>query len=58
MAKVGDKNVFGMKVQAVDGPMLELVCDVCKEVGFAPVSEFNSTRCGSAKCGSTQGRNE
>jgi len=58
MAKPGDKNVFGMKVASRDGDMLELVCGLCGEVGYAPIAEFNSTRCGSAKCASTQGRNE
>lgn len=58
MAKPGDKNVFGMKVVGHDGNMLELVCEHCQGVGYASAAEFNSTRCGSAKCASTQGRNE
>jgi hypothetical protein len=58
MVRVGDKNAFGMKVRAIDGRFLDLECAVCKTVGSVLASEFNSTRCGSATCGSTQGRNE
>ena len=58
MVKAGDKNVFGMKVVQQNGRMLDVVCEVCHEVGSVPAGEFNSTRCGSAKCASTQGRNE
>jgi hypothetical protein len=58
MVKLGDRNVFGMTVRAIEGRDLTLECDICKTVGYAPVREFNSTRCGSTKCGSTQGRNE
>lgn len=58
MAAVGATNIFGMQVLAVDGRMLNLRCPVCHETGLVPVAEFNSTRCGSAKCASMQGRNE
>ncbi len=58
MAAVGETNLFGMQIRAIDGRMLELRCPVCHETGFVPVAEFNSTRCGSAGCASMQGRNE
>lgn len=58
MALAGEKNVFGMKVVAKNGSMLDVECELCHEVGSVPAGEFNSTRCGSAKCASSQGRNE
>jgi len=58
MARVGDRNVFGMRVTAVRGRWLDLECDACRESGSAPADEFQSTRCGSAHCGGTQGKSE
>ena len=58
MVAVGQGNVFGMRVRSVDGAMLEVICDVCKAVGYVPAAEFNATRCGSARCASSQGRTE
>lgn len=58
MVRLGEKNVFGMKAVQVNGRMLDVECEICHEVGSIPAGEFNSTRCGSAKCASTQGRNE
>jgi hypothetical protein len=58
MTRAGEVNVFGMKVVAQNGRLLDVVCELCHEVGSVPAGEFNSTRCGSARCASTQGRNE
>lgn len=58
VAKPGDENVFGMRVVAVNGRMLDLVCKECGAEGSAPAGEYQSTRCGSARCGSSQGRAE
>ncbi|MBW7922767.1 MAG: hypothetical protein H3C51_11780 [Rubellimicrobium sp.] len=58
MAKVGDVNVFRLRVVKVRDRQLDLVCEECGTEGSAPVEEFQSTRCGSARCGSSQGRAE
>jgi hypothetical protein len=56
--QVGKKNVFGMRITAVKGRMVDLECETCHTAGAAPVQEFPSTRCGSTRCGATQGRTE
>jgi hypothetical protein len=56
--QVEDRNVFGMRVTAMKGRMLDLACEVCGTKGSAPAQEFQSTRCGSPACGATQGRTE
>ena len=56
--QVGERNVFGMRVTAVTGRMLDLACEVCGTKGSAPAQEFQSTRCGSPACGASQGRTE
>jgi hypothetical protein len=56
--KVGERNVFGMRVTAVKGRTFDLECEACRTPGFAPATEIQSTRCGSAACASTQGRTE
>jgi hypothetical protein len=56
--QVGDKNVFGMRITALKGRLVDLTCEACQTAGSVPASEFPSTRCGSARCGSTQGRTE
>lgn len=56
--KVGERNLFGMRVTAIKGRMLDLECETCRESGSTPVGEFQSTRCGSAGCASSQGRTE
>jgi hypothetical protein len=56
--QVGEKNLFGMRVTAIKGRMLDLTCTICGTAGAVPASEFQSTRCGSARCASSQGRTE
>jgi len=56
--QVGDRNLFGMRVTAVKGRTLDLTCETCHTPGTVLVDDFQSTRCGSARCGSTQGRTE
>jgi hypothetical protein len=56
--QVGDKNVFGMRITALKGRLVDLTCEACQTAGTVPAQEFQSTRCGSARCGSTQGRTE
>ena len=58
MAAVGDVNLFGMRVVAVKGRMLDLDCQRCRTKGVAPADEFQSTRCGSPACAFSQGRTE
>jgi len=58
MAAVGERNLFGMRVTAIRGRTLDLECETCRESGSAPADEFQSTRCGSIRCGATQGRTE
>jgi hypothetical protein len=57
-ARVGDTNVFGMRVTALQGRMVDLECDTCRESGSVKADEFQSTRCGSARCAASQGRAE
>lgn len=56
--QVGDTNVFGMRVTALQGRMADLECETCREGGSVKADEFQSTRCGSAACASSQGRTE
>ena len=56
--KPGDTNLFGMRVTAVQGRMLDLECGTCRESGSVKADEFQSTRCGSPACASSQGRTE
>jgi len=56
--KPGDINVFGMRVTALQGRMVDLECQNCRESGSVKADEFQSTRCGSAACASSQGRAE
>jgi hypothetical protein len=56
--QVGERNVFGMRVTALKGRMLDLECDACRTAGSVPAAEFQSTRCGSPACASSQGRTE
>jgi hypothetical protein len=58
MAAVGDVNLFGMRVVAVKGRTLDLECQRCRTSGAAMADEFQSTRCGSTLCASSQGRTE
>lgn len=58
MTAVGERNVFGMRVTGQTGRMLDLESETCHAAGAAPVQEFQSTRCGSNRCGATQGRTE
>jgi hypothetical protein len=58
MAHVGDVNLFGMRVVAVKGRTLDLECQTCRSTGVALADDFQSTRCGSAACASSQGRTE
>ena len=58
MAAVGDVNLFGMRVVAVKGRTLDLECQACRTHGVAMADEFQSTRCGSPACASSQGRTE
>ena len=58
MTAVGERNLFGMRVTAVKGRTLDLECETCHATGSVPAQEFPSTRCGSARCGATQGRTE
>jgi hypothetical protein len=55
---IGETNLFGMKILSITGPELALDCGVCGEKGYVSAAEFLATRCGSSKCGSTQGRTE
>ncbi len=55
---VGDRNLFGMRVTGVQGRMVDLECETCRESGSVRADEFQSTRCGSARCASSQGRTE
>ena len=57
-ARVGDTNVFGMRVTALQGRMVDLECENCRESGSVKADEFQSTRCGSARCAASQGRAE
>jgi hypothetical protein len=54
--RAGDQNAFGLTATAIRGRMVDVRCPVCGEAGSAPVDEFQSTRCGSAQCGATQGK--
>jgi hypothetical protein len=54
--QVGQTNAFGLRVTALRGRMADVVCPVCGTRGSAPTDEFQSTRCGSAQCGGTQGK--
>ncbi len=56
--RVGERNLFGMRATAVRGGSVDLICETCGETGSVPASEFQSTRCGSARCGASQGRTE
>jgi hypothetical protein len=56
--EVGQKNVFGMRITALKGGMVDLECETCHTAGAVPAQEFQSTRCGSNRCGATQGRTE
>lgn len=56
--QVGDRNVFGMRITAVRDGLVALERETCHAAGAAPVQEFQSTRCGSNRCGATQGRTE
>ena len=56
--KVGERNVFGMRITALKGRMVDLECETCHTAGSVPATEFQATRCGSARCGATQGRTE
>ena len=56
--QVGDRNLFGMRVMAVQGRTVDLECETCRESGSVKADEFQSTRCGSARCASSQGRTE
>lgn len=56
--QVGEKNAFGMRITGVKGRMVDLTCETCDTAGSVPASEFQSTRCGSSRCGATQGRTE
>ena len=56
--QVGEKNLFGMQVAAIKGRMLDLTCAICGTAGSVPANEFQSTRCGSAHCASSQGGTE
>jgi hypothetical protein len=56
--KVGEQNVFGMRITAVKGGMVDLECQTCHTAGAVSAKEFSSTRCGSSVCGATQGRTE
>jgi hypothetical protein len=56
--QVGERNVFGMRVTALKGRMLDLECETCRTAGSVPAAEFQSTRCGSPACASSQGRTE
>jgi hypothetical protein len=56
--QVGERNVFGMKITAVRGGQVDLECETCRTAGSVPAEEFQSTRCGSVRCGATQGRTE
>ena len=58
MAAVGDINLFGMRVTGLNGRMLDLECTTCRTAGSVPAKEFQSTRCGSSACASSQGRTE
>lgn len=58
MAQVGDVNLFGMRVTAVKGRTLDLECQSCRTHGVMLADEFQSTRCGSSACASSQGRTE
>ena len=56
--QVGERNVFGMRITAVRGGLVDLECETCHTAGAVPAQEFQSTRCGSNRCGATQGRTE
>ena len=58
MAHVGDVNLFGMRVVAGKGRTLDLECQTCRSAGVALADDFQSTRCGSPACASSQGRTE
>ncbi|AWD20317.1 hypothetical protein C5F44_08025 [Fuscovulum blasticum DSM 2131] len=58
VARVGDRNAFGLRVTAVQGRMVDLECETCGERGTVAAQEFQSTRCGSDRCASSQGRAE
>jgi hypothetical protein len=58
MAAVGERNLFGMRITAVKGGSVDLECETCHTAGAVLAQEFQSTRCGSARCGATQGRTE
>lgn len=56
--QVGERNLFGMRITALQGRMVDLECATCHTAGSVPAEEFQSTRCGSDRCGATQGRTE
>ena len=56
--KPGDRNLFGLRVTTARGRMIDLECETCGERGSVAADEFQSTRCGSARCASSQGRTE
>jgi len=56
--QVGEQNLFGMRITALKGRMVDLECETCHTAGSVPATEFQATRCGSARCGATQGRTE
>jgi hypothetical protein len=56
--QVGDKNAFGLRITAIKGRMVDLTCETCQTAGAVPAPEFQATRCGSSRCGATQGRTE
>ncbi len=56
--KPGDRNLFGLRVTTARGPMIDLECETCGERGSVAADEFQSTRCGSARCASSQRRTE
>jgi hypothetical protein len=56
--QVGERNVFGLRIIALSGRMVDLTCETCHTAGSVLAAEFPSTRCGSDRCGATQGRTE
>jgi len=56
--QLGDRNLFGLRITGLNGRMLDLECETCGERGSVAAKEFQSTRCGSARCASSQGRTE
>ena len=55
---VEDANVFGMRMTALRGRIVDPECRTCRRGGSVEADEFQSTRCGPAACASSQGRTE